>query len=143
MGERSITISCKRCGKFYQDDGYFPKLCRKCREKDNEDFEKVREYLYDNGTATALEIEEATGIPVKQTERYLREGRLEVPADSPIFIKCENCGKDIRTGRFCNECLTKLSKSLNDIKGNLIEMLEEEPAQMRYFNQEDKKYNKK
>ena len=44
--------------------------------------------------------------------QYLREGRLEIPENSPIYIKCESCRCDIRSGRYCKECAAKLSKDL-------------------------------
>lgn len=127
---------CKRCGKFFVNDGVPSKYCHLCILLDNEDFEKIRDFLYENGAATALEIEQNTGIPVKRIEGYLREGRLEIPANSPIFIKCELCGKEIRTGKYCDECTLKVSKGLNDMKFSLSKKAEEEieTGQMRYLN---------
>ncbi|HHX60494.1 MAG TPA: MerR family transcriptional regulator, partial [Epulopiscium sp.] len=39
--------SCKRCGVlFHHVVG--PPLCQKCKKKDEEDFQRVKEYLYEN-----------------------------------------------------------------------------------------------
>ena len=91
MGEKIVTLKCGKCGKIIQvplQEASVSGLCRSCKILENEEFDKVREYLYENGASTAIEIEEATGIPVKIVEKWLRQGRLEVPSDSPIFIKC-------------------------------------------------------
>ena len=131
------TKRCRRCGGYYVNDGHSSNLCHRCRIVDNEDFEKVRDYLYENGAATAIEIEKNTGIPIKQIEGYLKEGRLEIPANSPIFIKCENCGKEIRSGRYCDECSAKISKNLNSMMKGFAVKTEENKSQeghMYYFN---------
>jgi len=34
----------------------------------------------------------------------LKESKLEITADSVAFMRCEICGVDIRSGRFCPKC---------------------------------------
>lgn len=111
MEKLNVKI-CQRCGKLFKIDNYNFELCPNCIKIDNEDFEKVRTYLYDHNTATSVEISENVGIPIAQIERYLKNGRLEIPENSPIFIKCEKCGSDIRSGRLCSACSLKLSNSM-------------------------------
>lgn len=103
---------CMRCGRLFKDDGYNSNLCPSCITLDNDDFEKVRLYLYDHTTATAIELSEETGVSIVQIERYLKNGRLEIPEGSPIFIKCEKCGTDIRSGRLCSMCSLSLSNAM-------------------------------
>jgi ribosomal protein L32 len=57
-------------------------------------------------------VSNETGVSVRLIERFLREGRLILTEDSPIYLKCENCGKEIKTGRFCQACSTNLSNEM-------------------------------
>lgn len=103
--EDKICRRCKRMFKYY-GVGHF--YCPSCAEVDRQIFEKVKTYLYEEGPRTMDEIAVATGVSIQQIELYLRQGRLEIPENSPIFIKCENCGVEMRSGRFCLTCANKL-----------------------------------
>lgn len=113
------TEVCTRCGRLFDYQGFGGLYCHACRERDTVDFDKVRTYINQNGRSTIFEVVEATGIPEKYVKQYLREGRLEIPESSNIFIKCESCGCDIRSGRYCPECGARLSKGL---KGAYVEV---------------------
>ena len=139
--DRKNMVRCVRCGKYYLNDGNLLKMCRYCRIKDKEDFEKVREYLYKHNVATAIEIEQETGVSISQIEMYLKNGRLEIPKNSPIFIKCEECGAEIRFGRYCPACSAKLSKNMS---GRLVDDLQvgelapKSRTKLYHFGQNDK-----
>ena len=98
--------------------GFGHRYCDNCKEFDLRDFDAVRNYIFEHGTATMVEVTMATGVEMKYIEQYLREGRLEIPENSKIFIKCELCNVDIRFGRYCKDCAVKMSK---DFKGVLDE----------------------
>lgn len=104
------TATCNRCKRMFTYLGFGHRLCSECKRIDDEVFGRAREYIEAHGTATMIEIEAATSIPIRQIQQYLREGRLEIPENSPIYIKCESCHCDIRSGRYCKECAAKLSK---------------------------------
>jgi len=112
MLDKVDITKCKRCRKWFKNYGYNPILCPSCMSLDSSDFDKVRLYLYENATATATELSENTGVSVAQIEGYLKNGRLEIPKNSPIFIKCERCRTDIRSGRFCSDCSVSLSNAM-------------------------------
>lgn len=135
------TASCARCGKLFSYIGFGFRYCELCKKFDEEEFHIVRSYIYEHGTATMLEIEENTGVSNRRISQYLREGRLEIPENSPIFIKCDMCGTDIRSGRFCRACGSKLSKDFNGILYQEIEIGEEPKKttnmKMRYFGKHD------
>lgn len=104
--------NCKECGKLFQYDG-ISKLCYRCRRKDEEDFRKVKDYIYDNQGATLTQVSEETGVSEDKILRYLREGRLEIVGDNPgLLLDCERCGKAIRTGRYCDECAREIERGL-------------------------------
>ena len=53
---------------------------------------------------------DATGVSVKTIQKFLYQGRIEIPDGSDSYIKCQMCGADIRYGRFCPDCMAKLNK---------------------------------
>lgn len=117
-GTNKNLRACRRCRRLfeYMNIGYG--LCPGCAKIDNEAFRKVKDYLMENQTATAQQISAAVGVSVGAIYQYLRDGRIEIPENSPIYIKCEMCHGDIRYGRFCPECAVKAQKELN--KGTAI-----------------------
>ena len=109
------TQVCARCRRMFTYSGFGHRYCEICKEYDATDFEKVRSYIYENGTATMLELTEATGVEIHYIEQYLREGRLEIPESSNIFIHCEMCHAEIRSGRYCKDCAVQLSKNFSGV----------------------------
>lgn len=109
VGETKVCVRCKRMFTYM---GYGHFYCPACKKLDEADFTKVKEYIYENGTAPAFEVFENTGVSLERITQYLREGRLEIPEMSPIFIRCEMCSADIRSGRLCPDCAGKLTKSM-------------------------------
>lgn len=103
--------NCAKCGKLFQYIGG-PPICPNCKRKEEEDFELVKNYIYENKNANMIEISNETGVSTKLIERFIREGRLMLSEDSPISLKCEKCGADIRTGRFCEACSRSLSNEI-------------------------------
>ncbi|MBS4535790.1 MerR family transcriptional regulator [Clostridium sp. D2Q-14] len=106
MGVRN----CNKCGKIYNYDG-FP-YCSRCRREEEELFQKVKAYIYNNPDATIQEVSEETEVSTKKILNYLRQGRLEVKDGSNLILDCERCGQAIKTGRFCNKCAYELGREL-------------------------------
>lgn len=67
-------INCKLCGKLFKNDQDI--LCKKCSEKLNNPYKKIKNYLYSHGESTILELAEATGISKSLVLKYIREGRF-------------------------------------------------------------------
>lgn len=111
-GKLGETKTCVKCRRLFNYLGYGHFYCPMCRKSDEEDFKKVKDYIFENGVAPAMEVSEKTGISLERINQYLREGRLEIPEGSPIFIKCEMCSVDIRSGRLCPDCASKLSYAM-------------------------------
>jgi flagellar operon protein (TIGR03826 family) len=111
--------NCRRCGKIYSYIGGVP-LCNECKRQDEEDFKRVKEYLYDHPKATIYEVSNELDISVQRIKNYLKQGRLEIIGDEGnLILECELCGKSIKTGRFCEECTNSLSR---DIKSTVDEI---------------------
>lgn len=111
-GMSATVEACESCGRLFHYPGFGAKYCPQCRELDNKNREKVKTYIRENGAANMYEISDATGVSVSTIQQYLRDCTLEIPEGSPIYIKCESCGCDIRSGRWCPACAARMSSEL-------------------------------
>lgn len=101
--------NCRRCGKIFKYTSGAP-LCQKCRQLEEEDFKRIKDYLYQNPGSSLSQVSIELDISIERIKRFLKEGRLEIVGNGGNFIlECERCGKPIKTGRFCYECSVNLS----------------------------------
>jgi flagellar operon protein (TIGR03826 family) len=114
--------NCKRCGNIYHYNG--TGVCNQCAEQEQEDFDKVRDYLFEHPNSPASEINQATGVELKVISRFLKEGRLKMEGQDEGIITCDKCGTSIKSGRFCESCLqemqTELKKAIRPIPNTTI-----------------------
>lgn len=99
-----IPRECKVCGGVMIFKGVGEYHCEKCNAVDYDDYGKARLYIEEHPGATAAQIEENMGVSQKTIRLMLKDGRLEIKEDSKTFLRCEVCGKNIRSGQFCPEC---------------------------------------
>lgn len=118
--------NCKRCGKLFSSTG--SPVCNNCTRQDQEDFDKVRDFLFDHPNSTILEIAKATEVDGKTISRFLKEGRLK--SDLILFteedaLTCEKCGTPISSGRFCQKCVEtmKAEFSQSQASGNAVNVV--------------------
>ena len=124
---------CRGCKKMFQ---YIagPTLCPNCKQKEEEMFQAVKDYLMDNPGANMYQVSQATKVSAQLIEKFLREGRLQVSPDSPIALSCEKCGRKISTGRLCSECKKQINDTLADMKRGLVKpKTDDASARMRYL----------
>lgn len=95
--------NCRQCGRLFNYIGG-PQVCPACKDKLEDKFQEVKEFIRDNPRASIQEVSEENDVSVQQIRQWVREERLEFSADSPVGIECEKCGASIRTGRFCEAC---------------------------------------
>ena len=105
--------NCSKCGRLFN---YIcgQAICDACKDRLEEDFQKVKDYIWDNPKATMQEICEVNDVTTNQIRQWIREERLQLTPDSAIQLQCENCGKNILTGRFCQECENKMARGLDN-----------------------------
>ncbi len=101
---------CTVCGGSLIYKGIGEYQCSECYSLEYDDYGKVRLYIELHNGATSAEIAEATGVTQQKIRQMLKEERLEVTPDSVAFLHCEMCGIDIRSGRYCAACETKIRK---------------------------------
>lgn len=100
--------NCPRCGKIFTYIGR--PICNRCIEDEEDEFKRVKEYVYDNPGATISETSQVTEVSVEKIMRFLREERLEIKAEnSNMMLQCERCGAPISAGRFCEHCKKDLN----------------------------------
>lgn len=107
--------------------------CPNCQNMEYDDYGLIRNYLDEHGPTPAAIIEKDTGVRRAVINDYLRRGRLEINDGSPVFIKCEICGKDIKFGRICAAC-AKNVVTRNDSSHIKIEEIGEEPVPLSARN---------
>lgn len=109
--EPSRPKLCDSClGRMiYISDGAY--RCEVCGRVALDDLGKVKRYLDKNGVAPISEIAEATKVSQELIELSYIDGKLEIPAEK-IASKCVRCGKDLRSGRFCQDCRIELANKL-------------------------------
>lgn len=106
-------INCAKCGRVFGYSG--SEVCSRCTGNDEDDFKKVKDYLYDNPGSNIVEVSEATEVSEKKILRYLRESRIEVREDDNALLDCEGCGESIKSGRYCDKCAGKLKKEFTSV----------------------------
>lgn len=138
----SKPSACTKCHGELQYIGHGQYKCDTCGNIEYDDFGKVYKYIDDNGPSSAIVIAEATGVQIDKINVFLREGRVEIPEGSAVYIKCERCGRDIRFGRFCPECAAALSKQLKGVfeAGEVPKKKSQGDGKMRFLGKDKKRY---
>lgn len=113
--DKSMIRICKLCGGLFYYKGFGYGYCDRCVKIDDENFHRVKEYIWDHVGASVVEVSDQVNVSVKQIYAYIKDGRLEIPEGSPIYLKCEMCGTDIRYGRYCPDCATHMHKKLSSV----------------------------
>lgn len=100
----NVPTVCKSCGGVLVYRGLGEYICETCKEKDYDNYGKTRNYIEENPGASAVEIEKNTGVSKAAIREMLKESRFEIVEGTKSFLRCESCGKEVRSGRYCPEC---------------------------------------
>ena len=105
--------NCRRCKRLfnYTDRS---KYCPACMAEIEKEFDLTKEYIYKHPSVNIKEVSEELDIDIAQIKQWIREERLILSNAADGDIYCENCGKAIATGRFCEKCKSKLTNSLSN-----------------------------
>ena len=105
--------NCRQCGRLFN---YLsgPPICQACRDALEEKFQQVKEYVRSNPGATIQMVSEDNDVSVKQIKQWIREERLVISNGMAEGIVCENCGRPIHTGRFCESCKKTMVQDLSN-----------------------------
>lgn len=132
--------NCKKCGKIFTYIGGAP-ICQACRQLDEDDFRRIKDYLYDNPKSSVTQVSVDLDISVEKIKRFLKDGRLEITGeDGNMILECENCGKSIKSGRHCPDCERNLASGLKDAAAQMKGEIDSQSSlgnkgfNMRYMN---------
>jgi hypothetical protein len=106
--------NCARCGRVFMPDTYTP-VCAECLAKENKDLKLVSEYLRDYPLAGIMEVANRTQVDPMQILRFVKSGCLRMTA-APDQNKCRLCGKDLKKGTLCQDCMDKVSNLKESVK---------------------------
>ena len=106
---------CKDCESLFTS--YGSKLCPECLDKREEEFKIVRDYIWDNPGGNLKQVAEATEVDLEKIMQWLRDERLILKMDDEDSsfdsgLKCSTCGKNIRSGKFCDGCKNNLNQEM-------------------------------
>lgn len=134
--------NCRKCGKIFNYIGGAP-ICPVCKQEDEKDFQRIKEYLYQNPGSSVTQVSTELEISIEKIRRFLKDGRLEITGDDGnMILECENCGKAIKSGRFCEACERDLASGFksaaSQIKSELDSTSEasRKAIGMRYLNKD-------
>lgn len=96
---------CEKCGSMeIEFKGVGEYKCKNCGFLMYDDYGLVRNYIEQNPGATQTEVSMATGVTKSKIRQMLKDERIEIAPGSLVFLSCEICGKEIRSGRYCEKC---------------------------------------
>lgn len=106
--------NCRNCGAIFNYvSGQV--ICPACKEEVEKKFQEVKEYIRNNKGAGINEVAEACDVDSGQIRQWLREERLELTADSGVYLNCESCGAPLRSGRFCDKCTQNMTRGFQEV----------------------------
>ena len=134
-------VRCSKCGGNLKYISHGEYECEICGNIERDDFGKVRKYVEENGATPAAIISDNTGVPINRINEMLRQGRVEIPDGSGVYIKCERCGCDIRYGRFCPACALAMGKQIQGAldMGEVPKVKSENKGRMHFLDSERNK----
>ncbi|MGQ9747738.1 MAG: MerR family transcriptional regulator [Candidatus Caldatribacteriaceae bacterium] len=139
-----VLAKCKRCGKIF-NKVLEKDVCPECLDKEEEEFQKVRNFFREHPRAKLEEASQGTGVDKKIILQFLKEGRLQLSLSEEEFLKeglfCERCGKPILQGKLCVECRQKLGLIVSHSEK---EEKKEKKARPRFYFKEmiEKRFDK-
>lgn len=83
--------------------------------KEKADLKKVSEYLRDYPLANVMEVSNRTGVDPMQILRFIKSGSLRVSEPAEAY-KCRMCGKDVKKGTLCQDCIDKVQSLKESLK---------------------------
>ena len=135
--------NCKRCNRIYNYIGG-AQICPSCKDLDEIDFKRIKEYLYENSGASLSEVSTVLDISVEKIKGFLKDGRLEIVGnEGNMALQCESCGTAIKTGRLCNECAKELQREFKITARQMGKSISDaentkKAVGMRYLNKDDR-----
>ena len=101
--------NCTECGRAFIAVSN-EKLCRECQIKEEAKKTEVLAYVRENQGASIQEVIDNTGVSEKLVRQMIREGLFSNIDREDFYYPCNSCGRPIRSGTYCADCLSRLRK---------------------------------
>lgn len=111
------VVVCRGCKKFFD---FLPRgLCPDCLDVRDEQFKRVRDFIYTSPSATIQQVSEATGVGTSTIRELIKDGELGwAPSDMAALAQsmtCEICGGVSDAGKQCSSCRSRLVGGLTKV----------------------------
>ena len=117
----AVPKACEKCGSAeIKYNGIGEYQCSRCGFIMYDDYGIVRNYLEANPGATQAEVVLATGISKNRIRQLLREDKIQIAPNSAVFLHCDKCGAEIRSGKYCDKCRVGIEASEKHTLGSRI-----------------------
>ncbi|SER40901.1 flagellar operon protein TIGR03826 [Gracilibacillus ureilyticus] len=105
--------NCIRCDKLFAKTTR--PICQDCFKEDEKKYQIVYNFLKirKNREATVPEIVEETGVEYDLIMQFVKDKRLRQSQFPNIGYPCERCGKEIGTGKLCDDCVDSIQSDIN------------------------------
>ncbi len=125
--------NCPNCGRLFAKKPGVD-LCPVCIDDEEVDFQKVKNFLWDNPNSTIELVHEKTGVSRERIIKFIRDDRIIAEGLTlDYLLECERCGKPIPSGRFCQKCQEELVKGLSPDRGRQQEVTEKGNEKSRMY----------
>lgn len=101
--------NCADCGKIFSPVRN-ETLCRDCLMKAEAKETEVLEYVRDHQGCSISEVMKVMGVTERFVKNMVNKGLFSNIERTNIFYPCASCGKPIKNGTYCSDCLGKLRK---------------------------------
>jgi uncharacterized protein len=132
MEEFIMSLEIKNCPKCKKT---FVKIkepiCPECFKEEEAIFEKTRNFIKENPKVSLDVVSLELDISVKKIQKYIKEGRIDVSESEGITMKCDSCGKNINSGRYCDKCAQIMQNRVYDFLKNEREVKKLTPKKER------------
>lgn len=99
--------NCANCGKMFVSSRG-EKICRDCSIKEEEKELAVLDYVREHQGCVISEVMEAMGVTDRFIKNMISKGLFANVERTDLYYPCQSCGKPIRNGTYCSDCLSKL-----------------------------------
>lgn len=110
--------NCSSCGRMFVSTRG-ETLCRDCLAKQEEKELEVLDYVREHQGCPIAEVIEAMGVTDKFIKNMINKGMFANLERTDFFYPCAACGKPIKNGTYCSDCLSRLRQETKRVASQM------------------------